>query len=173
MAFRQREEQDTKFLEVTASMQGSLAFNDPVNLRINGRFEGTLQTYGALIIGERAQVRANIEGDTIVVAGQLQGELKARQRLELRATARVTGAVTTPTLLVEEGASFDGRCDMTSGRSTATFFTVEELARYLEMEQRVVVEWAKSGRLPALREGEAWKFERAKIEEWVANEKVR
>ena len=42
-----------KVLDVNASMQGTLRFDDPVNLRINGKFEGTLDTKGMLMVGER------------------------------------------------------------------------------------------------------------------------
>ena len=48
-------------------------FRDPVNLRINGKFEGTLETKGNLIIGQTAVVKAGIIGDDIVVAGRIKG----------------------------------------------------------------------------------------------------
>src|SRR3989338_8047511 len=114
MALRRRGEIEaaSKFLEVDASMQGSLVFKDPVNLQINGRFEGTLQTRGHLIIGERAHVQANVEGEAIIVAGELHGDIKASERLELRSTARVFGELHTPALLVHEGAVIQGQGDM-------------------------------------------------------------
>ena len=62
-----REKQDKKVLDVDASMQGTLTFKDPVNLRINGSFEGRLDTKGMLTIGENASVRADIHGDEIVI----------------------------------------------------------------------------------------------------------
>ena len=176
MALRRRgeDEQANKFLEVDASMQGSMIFKDPVNLQINGKFEGSLQTRGHLIIGERAQVTANVDGEGIVVAGQLTGDVTATERLELRGTARVIGTIKTPRLLVQEGAVIQGQCDMTSGRKGGgDTFTVEELARYLEVDKRAVLDWAASGRLPAAREGDSWKFERNKIDEWIANEEIR
>ena len=59
MPLRRRKEdleQKEKVLDVDASMQGTLAFKDPVNLRINGKFEGRLETKGFLTIGEHAVV---------------------------------------------------------------------------------------------------------------------
>ena len=54
MAIRRRgDASDEKVLEVDASMTGTLTFKDPVNLRINGRFDGTLDTKGSLTIGEK------------------------------------------------------------------------------------------------------------------------
>lgn len=176
MALRRRVEEDaaSKFLEVDASMQGSLAFKDPVNLQINGRFEGTLSTRGHLIIGQRAHVQANVEGEAIVIAGELHGDVKASERLELRATARVIGNLQAPALLVQEGAIIQGQCDMLTGRKgSGEFMSVDELARYLEVDKRAILDWAGSGRLPGVRDGDSWKFDRAQIDEWVANEKIR
>jgi nitrogen PTS system EIIA component len=51
--------------------------------------------------------------------------------------------------------------------------SVEELARYLEVEAETVVQWAQSGRLPGQRDGSSWRFERSKIEEWLAQEKIK
>jgi len=50
---------EEKFLDVSASMQGTLRFDDPVNLRISGKFEGTLETRGKLYIGAKADIKAN------------------------------------------------------------------------------------------------------------------
>ena len=51
---KQPNDSQGKILDVDASMQGTLSFKDPVNLRINGRFEGRLITKGTLTIGDRA-----------------------------------------------------------------------------------------------------------------------
>ena len=51
-----RESEETKVIEINAQMQGSLAFADPVSLKINGNFSGNLQTKGTLTIGENAHV---------------------------------------------------------------------------------------------------------------------
>ncbi len=56
-----------KILDVDASMQGTLSFNDPVNLRINGKFEGKLNTKGILMVGERADIAADIFGEYITI----------------------------------------------------------------------------------------------------------
>ena len=49
----------------------------------------------------------------------------------------------------------------------------DDLAKYLEIDSNLVHEWASSGRLPATRDGEVWKFERAKIDEWIAQGKTK
>ena len=97
---RVEEEPREKVIEVDASMQGSLSFKDPVNLRINGRFEGTLDTAGSLMISEGAEVKATMHGELVMIGGSLAGELIVCKRLELGPSARVTGKITTPSLIV-------------------------------------------------------------------------
>ena len=173
---RVEEEPREKVIEVDASMQGSLSFKDPVNLRINGRFEGTLDTAGSLMISEGAEVKATIHGELVMIGGSLTGELIASKRLELGPSARVTGKITTPSLIVREGAVLEGQIEM--GRSAGKpasggLVTSEEIAHYLEVDVASVVEWAASGRLPAQRDGNNWKFDRAKVDEWLAQEKTK
>ena len=165
-----------KILDVDASMQGTLAFKDPVNLRINGKFDGKLETKGNLMIGEHADVNADIVGDSITVAGRINGNIKAGKDLRLIAPACVIGDVRTPTLTVTEGAVLEGHCNMVSkGVSSKSLdvLTMDEVAKYLEVDKNVVSEWADSGKLPGKKDGSKWKFERAKIEDWLSNEKIK
>ena len=169
-----REKQEKKILDVDASMQGTLMFKDPVNLRINGSFEGRLDTKGNLAIGENASVRADINGDDIVIGGKVTGNVIAANSLHVLSTAHIVGDITTPKLSVETGAIIHGRCQMLSGPGIkGNIFNIEELARYLEVEVSNILEWANSGKIPAFKEGNDWKFERPKIEEWIAKEKTK
>ena len=165
MAFR-RKIQD-KVLDVDASMQGSLSFKDPVNLRINGRFEGALETKGNLTIGQAALISADIVGDNIIVGGKVKGRITARERLTLLPTAMVEGDIYPVKLNIAEGALLEGHCSMLQD-----FLTSEELARYLEVDLNSVMEWANSGKVPALKEGDGYKFERKAVDSWVASGKV-
>jgi len=162
-----------KWLEVDASMTGTLTFKDPVNLLINGRFEGTLDTKGNLSIGEKAQVKATIQGESITIGGTVTGNVTATSRVELLPTARLTGRITSPRVVMQEGAVLQGSLEMVGGRGESAWMTVDELARYLEVDAATIAEWAQGGRLPARREGEQWRFERSRIEEWLAHEKVK
>ena len=162
-----------KWLEVDASMTGTLAFKDPVNLQINGRFDGTLETKGNLAIGERAEVKATIQGEAITIGGTVNGTVTASGRVELQASARVTGKIASPRVIMQDGAIFHGTLEMMGTRGGSPWMTVEELARYLEVEAGTVVQWAEGGKLPAQRENNQWRFDRAKIEEWLAHEKIK
>jgi len=162
-----------RWLDVDAQMTGTLAFKDPVNLRINGQFEGTLDTKGNLAIGPKAQVKATIQGEVITVHGTVEGTIAATSRIELSSSARVTGKVISPRVIMQDGAMLHGSLDMLSSRMANTWMTVDELARYLEVEADAVTQWAQSGRLPARQEAGQWRFERSKIEEWLAQEKIK
>lgn len=178
MRRRSREEEAEKMLDVDATMQGSLTFRDPVNLRINGSFEGSLDTKGNLIIGENATVRANIKGENIVVAGRVYGDIAASRELKLVPPAHVTGNITTPRLTVTDGAVLEGECHMLKKERDAeeprrNMLTAEELAQYLEVDKSMVFEWAKNGKLPAVKDRDNWKFDKATVDEWIANGKVK
>lgn len=176
MALRRKpEEEGPRWLEVDASMTGTLSFKDPVNLQINGRFEGTLDTKGQLLIGEAAQVKATIHGEQIRIAGAVEGAITASERIELLGTARVVGKVTAPKLVMQEGAVLHGPCEMLTPQqaSAQQWMNVDELARYLEIDANTILEWAQSGRLPGQRDDGKWRFERRLVEEWLAHEKIK
>lgn len=167
MAFSGKKHEE-KVLDVDASMQGTLSFKDPVNLRINGKFEGNLDVRGSLTIGVSSQVSADIVGDNIVVGGKVKGRIVAKERLTLLPTAVVEGDIFPARLNVAEGAVMEGRCSMLHD-----FLNTDELARYLEVDLNSIVEWANSGKVPALKEGDNWRFERKAIDSWVADGRIR
>jgi excisionase family DNA binding protein len=165
-----------KVLDVDASMQGNLVFKDPVNLCISGSFEGNLDTKGNLLISEKATVKANINGESIVVAGKVTGDILAHKELKLLATAQMIGNIKTPSLAVEEGAVLQGHCEMISikqGHKNRTILTLEEVAEYLEVDTNTVESWARSGKIPAFKQGDRWNFDKSQIDVWVASEKVK
>ena len=165
MGFKKKTDERT--LDVDASMQGTLSFKDPVNLRINGKFEGNLDTRGNLIIGSNAQVHADIAGDNIVIGGRVKGKITAKERLTLLPTAVVEGDIYPAKLNVAEGALFEGRCSMLHD-----FLDANELAKYLEVDLNSIMEWANAGKVPGHKEGVDWRFERKAIDSWVASGKI-
>ena len=104
---------DDKVINIEAGMEGNLKFNNPINLRISGKFEGELETKGVLIIGEKADVKAKtIKGDDIKIEGRVKGDIICNKRLELTNSARIVGNIETPILLIAEGALLKGDCSM-------------------------------------------------------------
>jgi cytoskeletal protein CcmA (bactofilin family) len=87
--------------------------------RIDGRVEGEITALGHhLIIGETADVTAHIEAVSVVVLGRVTGDISAK-RIEIGASAKVAGNLTSPTLVVEPGAVLDGLCFMPQASSGA------------------------------------------------------
>ena len=169
-----RDRNEPKILDVDASMQGSLAFKDPVNLRINGNFDGKLDTKGSLTIGENATIRADINGEEIIIGGKVTGNVTAQKQMKILSHAHIVGDITTPLLSVESGAVIQGKCQMLNypGKKERVF-NVDEMAKYLEIEVSNIVKWANSGRIPAFKEGDEWKFDRTMVDEWAAKEKTK
>lgn len=165
MAFRKKLEE--KVLDVDAAMQGSLTFKDPVNLRINGKFDGNLVTKGSLTIGQTAVVYGDIKGDNVIIGGRVKGRITAKERLTLLPTAIVEGDIVPVKLNVAEGAILEGKCSMLHD-----FLNAEELSRYLELDLNSIMEMVNSGKMPGNKEGSEWKFERRAIDTWVAAGKI-
>ncbi len=166
MAFSKKKH-DEKIMDVDASMQGNLSFRDPVSLRINGKFEGNLETRGNLTISQQAVVNADIIGDNVIVGGRVKGRIIARERLTLLPTAIVEGEIMPARLNVTEGAIFEGHCQMLHDLMSA-----DELSRYLEVELNSLMDLANTGRIPSVKEGENFKFERKAIDTWIAQGKI-
>lgn len=110
---------DDKVINIDAGLEGNLKFTGPVNLRLNGDFEGDLEAKGTLIIGDKADVKAKtVKGDTITIAGKVKGDIICSKRLELYTSARVIGNVETPVLVMAEGALLKGDCQMPVDETT-------------------------------------------------------
>ena len=116
-------------------------------------------------------------GENIVVAGEVNGDITALKSLKLVPPARVIGDIKTPALQVDNGAVLHGNCQMISREAEsskeASYLSTDEVARYLDVDTSLVVKWVNSGRLPGVKEANRWKFDRTKIDEWVANEKIK
>ena len=165
MAFKKKIEEKT--LDVDAAMQGTLTFKDPVNLRINWKFEGNLESKGNLTIGPSAQVYGDMVGDNIVVGGRVKGKITAKERLTLLPSSVIEGDIYPAMLNVAEGALFEGRCSMLH-----YFLNAYELAKYLEVDLSSIMEWANAGKVPGHKEGNDWRFDRKAIDSWVASGKI-
>ncbi len=76
--------------------------------RILGRFEGTIRSKGQVEVADKATCKAVVEAGTVQVDGTVEGNITATDRVQLNATARVTGDLVAAKLVVTEGASFTG-----------------------------------------------------------------
>jgi cytoskeletal protein CcmA (bactofilin family) len=82
-------------------------------LRVDGHLSGQVKSEGGtLIVGNNGQVDADIEVAVATIHGAVNGDITASQRLELGRAAKVNGNITTPSLVIEQGAVFEGSCRM-------------------------------------------------------------
>jgi cytoskeletal protein CcmA (bactofilin family) len=100
------DETQATIIAADAHFKGELSFDR--SCRILGRFEGTLTAKGQLHIAEGASCKAQIDAANITVDGNVEGNITAKEKIELNAKARVNGDVVAARLIVAEGASFSG-----------------------------------------------------------------
>jgi cytoskeletal protein CcmA (bactofilin family) len=111
----EEEEEVRAFLGKGAEFTGKLIFNGSV--RIDGDFKGDIFGNGTLVIGEGAKVEADIRVDSVLVSGEVRGQIDCKKRLKLYPKGKVLGDVNTPAFSVDEGAFFEGNCHMTSNET--------------------------------------------------------
>ena len=120
MAMLKREELGTPVIPATSDLnallgrgsefEGKLSFEGTV--RIDGKFNGSIVTKDVLVVGEGAVVTAEIDCGTVIVHGEVVGNLKAKNAVELHQPARMKGNIETPSLMIEKGVAFEGQCKM-------------------------------------------------------------
>ncbi|MBK8263268.1 MAG: polymer-forming cytoskeletal protein [Nannocystis sp.] len=102
----------TTILGKGSNFDGKLTFEGAV--RIDGVFSGKIETKGTLMIGETAEVTAEIVAANVIIEGMMRGEIVATTSLEIHSSARVYGNLQTPSLVIQKGAIFEGGCRMES-----------------------------------------------------------
>jgi cytoskeletal protein CcmA (bactofilin family) len=91
-------------------VSGQLVFQG--SAKIDGIVDGEVRCNGTLTIGAGAEVRAKISGQAVVIQGKVEGNVTAREKVELTAPARLYGNISSPRLVITEGVVFDGECSM-------------------------------------------------------------
>ncbi len=101
-------------------IKGELTFDTAA--RILGRVEGKVTSKGELQIGDGAVCKAALDAGKVMIDGVVEGNVSARERVQLNGKARVVGDISAMTLVVAEGASFVGHCRVgpDAGRTAAT-----------------------------------------------------
>jgi len=98
-----------------AKFKGELAFENGV--KILGGFEGSISTKGNLLVASEGVIQADVEAGTVVVEGEINGNVAAADLVELKNTARLQGDLRCERLIVVDGASFVGHCNVGNGAS--------------------------------------------------------
>ncbi len=82
------------------------------SIRVDGSVQGKIITPGEVIVGEGGKVEADVDAGNLAVAGLLAGNVEVRGRLEIKKGGTLRGDLRADTVIMEEGAFFDGRCSM-------------------------------------------------------------
>lgn len=107
----------TTLLGKGSEFEGKLSFEGTV--RVDGKLTGEIFTDDALIVGEGAEVNAEVTVGSIVIQGTVRGNITAKRSVEIHSPGRVRGNINTPSLFIERGVFFDGHCQMDSSGATS------------------------------------------------------
>ena len=104
----------TSIIAQGAKFEGSIDVKG--TLRIEGEFKGTIGTPESLVIGKTGVVHANVTVKNAIIGGQLFGNIKAENKIELQSGSHVEGDIKTKRLVIDEGVFFEGNCSMGSDK---------------------------------------------------------
>lgn len=93
-----------------ASLRGS--YSSKHSIRVDGEVYGNITSEDGVIVGDRGMVRGNLTARSVLIRGKVKGNITATQRLELQNTSQVEGDLSAPVLIIEEGALFEGSCQV-------------------------------------------------------------
>jgi cytoskeletal protein CcmA (bactofilin family) len=99
------------FLDSGSHVHGELRFQ--TSFRVDGKFDGTVVSDGDLIVGDGGEVDGDLRVGQIVISGTVRGTIRAARRVHLSSSGKLFADVDTPSLIIEDGAVFEGRCSMT------------------------------------------------------------
>jgi cytoskeletal protein CcmA (bactofilin family) len=104
-------------IDLESDFKGDLVFKG--SFRIEGSFKGTITSDALLVIGEKGRVEADVKVGQLVINGEIRGHLEASDRVEIHNKGRVFGTVTSPRLIVEEGAFLEATCQTQAAPAAA------------------------------------------------------
>src|SRR3954465_9945979 len=107
----------TTLLGRDSEFEGKLSFEG--RGRVGGKVSGEIFTDDVLIIGEGAEVNAEINVGAIIIEGTVHGNIHAKRSVEIHTPAKVRGNISTPSLSIDKGVVFDGQCQMEQNGATA------------------------------------------------------
>jgi cytoskeletal protein CcmA (bactofilin family) len=122
-------EKITTTLGKETNFNGTLKFKE--SLKIDGSFEGEIESSGYLYIENGATVTANIRVGSVVIGGIVRGNVEASEKLEMLATGKVYGNIRTAKLKIADGVVFEGKCEMITNSDAIDIFAarVEEVKK--------------------------------------------
>ncbi len=103
-------EEINAFLGKDTEFEGKFSFTGAV--RIDGKFNGEIESSGTLIVGETATIQSQIHVADMIISGEVHGDVVAENKVEISVPGKLFGNIQTPKLVIEEGVIFEGKCRM-------------------------------------------------------------
>ncbi len=100
----------TAFIGKGTEFKGVLSFEGTI--RVDGKVDGEIISKDTLIASDGAFLQGEIAVGTLILSGKIVGNINAGQKVHLLAPANLQGNIKTPKLIIEEGVTFDGKCEM-------------------------------------------------------------
>lgn len=115
----------TGFFDKNTEIEGTLTFSG--SFQIDGQFKGKIDSNSVLVIGQNGKVDSEINIGVIIISGEVKGNIRAKERVEIHSGGKVIGTITTPSLIVKDGANLEAQCHTTDNtQPPKTKITKEE-----------------------------------------------
>ena len=98
------------FLDSGSHLEGELRFE--ASFRVDGKLTGIVRSEGDLIVGESGEVEGELYVGQVFVSGTVRGTIRASRKIQIAPNGKVFAELDTPSLVIEDGATFEGRCAM-------------------------------------------------------------
>ena len=98
------------YLGNQSQLNGVLSFSG--NARLDGTFSGEIRGQGSLLIGPQATIKAEINARSVIISGDVIGNIIATERIELKNPGKLKGNISAPLVMMDEGVVFEGHCTM-------------------------------------------------------------
>lgn len=105
-------------LNSDVEIKGNLRFSG--ELTFEGKLDGEIHTDGTLNLGDTAVVNGNIDALTVIVRGKINGNITAKEKIEIKAKAELFGDIRASKLSVEEGVTFVGKTEVNPNKVSPT-----------------------------------------------------
>ncbi len=105
-------------LNSDVEIKGTLKFAG--ELTFEGKLEGEVQTEGLLNVGDTAVINGNVNAQSVIVRGKVNGNLTAKEKVDLKAKAEIFGDIRAAKLVIEEGVTFVGKTEVNPNKVTPT-----------------------------------------------------
>ncbi len=103
-------------LNSDVEVKGTLKFSG--ELTFDGKLDGDIQSEGSLTLGDNAVVKGNINVTTVVMRGKINGNVTAKEKIDIKSKTELFGDIRAPKLLIEEGVTFVGKSEVNPNKVT-------------------------------------------------------